>query len=183
MGKAVSLFSGSLASIVATSLVNCEESVEGVDLITFRSPFFENYELIKETAQQLWPNLSFRSQSVKKKCEELSNIPSEGSFNITASCKGCRTLLLRRGKRFMDRVGGDFLVTGEILGRNGIGEEVISLIDKEAGVEGLVYRPLSADLLASSRAEEEGKPNLRHNSRPGRAFEAIGVRIGRQRYL
>lgn len=167
MVKAVSLFSGSLASIVSTSIVRGSSGVEQTDLITFRSPFFENYERVKESAGNLWPDVNFRSQSVKKKCESLSNIPSGGQFRLKASCRGCRRLLLYRGKRFMERVDGDFLVTGEVVGRHGLGPEELADIDREAGVSGLVYRPLSAALLPDTVPEQEGWVGFRERFRDG----------------
>ncbi|MFQ6090780.1 MAG: hypothetical protein ACE5LD_05010, partial [Candidatus Bipolaricaulia bacterium] len=75
MAKAVVLFSGSLASIVATKLVMEEREMEEVKLLHFRSPFFRDYEPIKELAQGLW-ELSFRSQSLKKEFQELSGLDS-----------------------------------------------------------------------------------------------------------
>lgn len=157
MVKAISLFSGSLASAVATELMVREEGIDQLALITFRSPFFEDYDRIKEEAGRLWPEVNFRSQSVKKRVEKLSNISPNNSVQNNVSCYGCRELLLERGKRFMERMQGDFMVTGEVLDRrNGLGEEEIRRIDERSGVTGLVYRPLSSDLLEDTVPEEKG---------------------------
>ncbi len=157
MVKAISLFSGSLASIVATELVAKEEGVDELAIITFRSPFFEDYTRIKEEAARLWPEINFRSQSVKKKVEKLSNISPETSVEDNISCLGCRELILERGRRFMERMGGDFLVTGEILNRrNGLGESELLKTDENAGVSDLVYRPLSSNFLQDTVSEENG---------------------------
>ncbi|MFP4589251.1 MAG: hypothetical protein ACOCZX_01140 [Candidatus Bipolaricaulota bacterium] len=167
MIKAVSLFSGSLASVVATELVHREEQVDQVVLITFRSPFFEDYERVKEMAHSLWPDLHYRSQSVKKKCEALSNISSTGSFHLPTTCKGCRQVLLSRGKRFMERVGGDFLVTGEVLDRHGLGREALSQMEDEANLNGLVFRPLSAGLLPPTLPAQRGWVQGQHGIEAG----------------
>jgi len=153
MAKAVALFSGSLASVIATKLV-MEEGVEEVRLLHFRSPFFRDYESIKELAQGLW-NVSFRSQSLKKEFRELSN-PGDGAYQLRLSCLGCRKLMLRKGLRYMKRVGADFLITGEILGKRGLGLFELEEITREAGAEGLVLRPLSAKLLPETVPEREG---------------------------
>jgi len=154
MAKAVVLFSGSLASIVATELVMEEEGVEEVKLLHFRSPFFRDYELIKELALGLW-NASFRSQSLKKEFHELSSF-DHGPYELRLSCLGCRRLMLRKGLRFMKRVGADFLVTGEVLGRHGLGLLELEEVARQAGAEGLVLRPLSARLLPETLPEREG---------------------------
>jgi hypothetical protein len=154
MAKAVALFSGSLASIVATKLVMEERGVEEVRLLHFRSPFFRDYEPIKELAQGLW-NVSFRSQSLKKEFHELSDFDN-GPYQLRLSCFGCRRLMLRKGLRYMRRVGADFLVTGEVLGKRGLGLFELEEVARQAGVEGLVLRPLSAKLLPETLSEREG---------------------------
>lgn len=160
MAKAVVLFSGSLASIVATQLMLEEKGVEEVRLLHFRSPFFRDYESIKELAQGLW-ELSFRSQSLKKEFHELSGLNS-GPYELRLSCLSCRRLMLQKGLRFMKRVGANFLVTGEISGRHGLGLFELEEIARQAGAEGLVLRPLSAKLLPETLPEREGWVEREH---------------------
>jgi len=160
MARAVVLFSGSLASIIATKLVLEEEGVEEVRLLHFRSPFFRDYEPIKELAQGLW-SLSFRSQSLKKEFHELSSFESR-PYQLRLSCLGCRRLMLRKGLRYMKRVEADFLVTGEILGKHGLSLFELEEMAREIGAEGLVLRPLSAKLLPETVPEREGWVNRDH---------------------
>ncbi len=165
MAKAVALFSGSLASILAVKLVLDEPGVEEVKLLHFRSPFFRDYEPIKELAQRLF-GLSFRSQSLKKDFRELSGsgsrsgaaTDSDSDVNcfLRTSCFGCRKLMLRKGLRYMKRVGADFLVTGEILGRRGLELLELEELARQVGAEGRVLRPLSAKLLPETLPEREG---------------------------
>ncbi len=157
MARAVVLFSGSFASVLATKLVMEEERVEEVKLLHFRSPFFREYEAIKELAQGLW-DVSFRSQSLKKEFRELSS-SNDGTYQPQLSCLGCRKLMLRKGLRYMKRVRGDFLVTGEVLGRRGLGPLELEEAARQAGAEGLVLRPLSAKLLPETIPEREGWVN------------------------
>ncbi|OGF52986.1 MAG: hypothetical protein A2Z21_08460 [Candidatus Fraserbacteria bacterium RBG_16_55_9] len=154
MAKAVSLFSGSLASIVATKLIMQEPGVEEVKLLHFRSPFFRDYDLSKELGKAYF-NGSFRSQSVKKDFAELTNIPSVGGYDIKNCCTGCRKLMIRKALRYMKKVGADFLVTGEIVGVRGLETEDIARLTQDAGAEDRVLRPLSARLLPPTRAERE----------------------------
>lgn len=160
MARAVVLFSGSLASIIATQLMLAERGVEEVRLLHFRSPFFRDYEPIKELAGELW-DLSFRSQSLKREFQELSGLNS-GPYELRLSCFSCRRLMLQKGLRFMKRVGADFLVTGEILGGKGLGLLELEEIARQAGAEGLVLRPLSAKLLPETLPEREGWVRREH---------------------
>ena len=154
MIKAVSLFSGSLASIVATKLIMQQEGVDEVKLLHFRSPFFREYDRTKELSKEIF-KCSFRSQSVKKDFAELTNIPGTG-YTTKTCCTGCRTLMLRKAYRYMKKVNADFLITGEISGLRGLdNSDILSLTD-ESGAEDTVLRPLSAKSLPESLAEREG---------------------------
>jgi len=155
MAKAVSLFSGSLASIVATKLVLAQPGLEEVKLLHFRSPFFREYERTKQLARSCFSG-SFRSQSVKKDFAELTNIPTTGSYDRKSCCTGCRRLMIRKALRYMKKVGADFLITGEILGARGLEREDVLRLTQEAGAEDLVLRPLSAKLLPPTLPEREG---------------------------
>jgi len=154
--KALSLFSGSLASQVVTRLVEHTPGVDEVLLLHFRSPFFEEYEAVRELVKSEWPGVSFRTQSLKKDYRRLANIPPGSCFTLKRSCLSCRTLMLSRAIRYMERIQADFIVTGEIVGHNGLYEEEMERITEDLGISGLVLRPLSARLLAPSRPELEG---------------------------
>jgi hypothetical protein len=155
MVKAVSLFSGSLASIVATKLILREPGVEEVHLLHFRSPFFRDYDHTKDLGKQFF-NGSFRSQSVKRDFAELTNIPHTGSYEQKNCCIGCRTLMIRKALRYMKKVGAEFLITGEILGTRGLASEEMLELARGAGAEDRVLRPLSARLLPATWPEREG---------------------------
>lgn len=156
MVKALSLFSGSLASQVATRLIEQSPQVDKVFLLYFRSPFFEEYEQIRDIVKQNWPRASFRTQSLKKDYRRLANIPMGNCFSLTRSCLSCRTLFLSRAIRYMERIQADFIVTGERVGHHGLSEGEMKRITEDLGIGGLVLRPLSAQLLPPTRAEIEG---------------------------
>ena len=73
-------------------------------------------------------------------------------------CIDCRMLLLRKARERMEATGADFVVTGEVLGQRPMSQrrEAMAKIDREAGVEGLVVRPLCAKLLEPTIPEREG---------------------------
>jgi hypothetical protein len=150
------LFSGSLASQVATRLVERAPGVEKIFLLYFRSPFFEDYEMIREIVKQDWSKVSFRTQSLKKDYRRFVNIPPGARFSLKRSCLSCRTLFLSRAIRYMERIQADLIVTGERVGCQGLSEEEMERITEDLGISGLVLRPLSAQLLPPTRAEIEG---------------------------
>ena len=156
MVSALCLFSGSLAGRVAARLVERSPGVDKVSLLHFRSPFFEENTQLRELVKQEWPGVSFRTQSLKKDYRRLANIPPGYHFSITRSCLSCRTLMLSRAIRYMERIKADFIVTGEILGCHGLSEVEMERITETMGVQGRVVRPLSARLLPISLAEREG---------------------------
>jgi hypothetical protein len=155
MAKAVSLFSGSLASIVATKLIMNQPGVDEVKLLHFRSPFFRDYDRTKELSRGHF-KCSFRSQSVKKDFAELTNIAQSGEYDMKDSCMGCRKLMLRKALRYARKINADFIVTGEIVGVRGLEMEDVLQLSEDAGVNDLVLRPLSAKLLPQTLAEREG---------------------------
>jgi hypothetical protein len=137
-------------------LIERSPRVDKVALLHFRSPFFEEFDGLRELVREEWPGVSFRTQSLKKDYRRLANIPPGSPFSLKRSCLSCRTLMLARAIRYMERIKADFVVTGEILGRHGLSEVEMERITEDLGVGGLVVRPLSAQLLPPSQAEREG---------------------------
>lgn len=175
MVKAISLFSGSLASIVATKLVLQQPQVTEVRILHLRSPLFREYEAIpspnsdtgfshrtvKDIVREFC-DAPFRSQNVKKDFRELATIVHQPSTNGTNgsllkhACINCRQLLLKKALRCMKRIDADFIVTGEVVGERGLGASEIEKLTELAGAKGLVLRPLSAKLLQETIAEQKG---------------------------
>ncbi len=156
MVSAVSLFSGSLASLVATKLVMAERGVKEVRLLHFRSPFFCDYEQSRELAELHLTESDFRSQSIKKDFKSVAQSTADGTYNLPTGCFNCRALMLRKALRYMRKIGADFLITGEVVGERDVQANDIAQLTEEAGATGHVIRPLSAKLLPITIAEEEG---------------------------
>jgi len=183
MAKAVALFSGSLASIAAARIVMADPNVDDVLPLHFRSPFFRDYEQTKDLGQH-WFTSPFRSQGVKREFADLTNIPHTGGYDRKSCCTGCRTLMIRKGLRYMHKVGADFLVTGEIVGTRGLHADDVLRLTRDAGAEDHVLRPLSAHLLPPTRPELEGlvdrdrlyalDDETRHDQLP-RVAESLGI--------
>lgn len=156
MVTALALFSGSLASRVAARLVQRSPAVDRIFLLHFRSPFFEERDDLRELVKEEWPGTLFRTQSLKKDYRRLANIVPGQPFSLLRSCLSCRTLMLSRAIRFMQRLKADFIITGEVVDHNGLSEQELGRITEDLGIAGLVLRPLSARLLPETIPEIKG---------------------------
>jgi tRNA U34 2-thiouridine synthase MnmA/TrmU len=66
--------------------------------------------------------------------------------------------MLQKAKVRMEESGASFIVTGEVLGQRPMSQrrDAMRLIEKEAGLEGFILRPLSAKVLPATIPEKEG---------------------------
>ncbi len=149
--RALALYSGSLESALAVHLA-LEAGVAEIFLVYFRSPFFSDDELVGLWVRQDFPGRPFRSVTLKRDFLRwaLSSPP------LPLPCTFCRHVMLRRAARMLKRLHFDLVVTGEILGKHGLQPEELLAVEKNAGLEGRVLRPLSAQLLPPTWAEQAG---------------------------
>jgi len=73
-------------------------------------------------------------------------------------CIDCRIHILEKTKEVMQETGAEFIVTGEVLGQRPKSQMLHALmtIEKTAGLEGKILRPLSAQLLPPTIMEKTG---------------------------
>ncbi|MFQ5510521.1 MAG: hypothetical protein ACE5EO_01605 [Candidatus Krumholzibacteriia bacterium] len=73
-------------------------------------------------------------------------------------CVDCRIFMLARAREHMEKVGADFVFTGEVIGQRPKSQMKSTLlaIEKEVDLAGRLLRPLSARLLPVTRVEEAG---------------------------
>jgi tRNA U34 2-thiouridine synthase MnmA/TrmU len=66
--------------------------------------------------------------------------------------------MLRKAKQYAHQIGAKFIFTGEVLGERPMSQhqEALKVVEKEAGLQGKILRPLSARLLPETEAEREG---------------------------
>jgi tRNA-specific 2-thiouridylase len=84
--------------------------------------------------------------------------PQHGYGSGMNPCVDCRIFMLRRAKTYMEEVGAQFLFTGEVVGQRPKSQHRAQLrtIERESGLEGLLLRPLSAQLLPPTIPEKKG---------------------------
>jgi hypothetical protein len=84
--------------------------------------------------------------------------PKHGRGSAMNPCVDCHLFMIREAKKLAARIGADFLATGEVVGQRPMSQHRPELekIEKEAGLAGLVLRPLSAKLLPETVPEKKG---------------------------
>ena len=158
MPKAVALFSGGLDSQLAVNLM-LEQGVD-VECLTVVSVFHQAAAGPEHPAARAAARLGVPITLVDLNDEMLAMVknPRFGRGKNMNPCVDCRILLLRRAADRMRETGANFIVTGEVLGQRPMSQrrDAIRRIEREAGVEGYVLRPLSARLLNPTVPETEG---------------------------
>lgn len=159
--KAISLISGGLDSTLATKVV-MDQGVEVV-AANFVSPFCRcdrkskgcRHEA-KFVADEL--DIPLKIMNATREFLEILKSPKHGYGSHMNPCLDCRILMLKKTRELMEELGASFLITGEVLGQRPMSQrrDAMRLIEKEAGVLGLVLRPLSAKLLEPTIPEERG---------------------------
>jgi hypothetical protein len=99
--------------------------------------------------------------SVRNVTEEFLRVianPRYGYGSGVNPCIDCRIMLLRSARALMPEVGAAFVATGEVLGERPMSQrrDAMYLIERQAGLQGLVVRPLCAQALEPSIPEREG---------------------------
>jgi tRNA-specific 2-thiouridylase len=151
--RALVLISGGLDSILAARLL-LEQGLE-VTGVSFESPFF-NADRARRSAEELGIELVVLDigEDVLRIIEE----PKYGFGRNMNPCIDCHSLMVRRAAQLMEKLGASFVATGEVVGQRPKSQMRFGLeaVEREAGIGGLLLRPLSARLLDPTTAELKG---------------------------
>ena len=154
-GKALALISGGLDSTLAVKMVK-EMGLE-VEAVHFTTPFCQCDKCSVDTIAERF-NLKVHHIYLGEEFLSIVADPLHGRGSQMNVCIDCRILMLRKAKRLAEEIGADFFVTGEVLGQRPMSQHrsAMRLIEREAGVEDLVLRPLSGKLMKGTRMEDDG---------------------------
>lgn len=159
--KAIALYSGGLDSTLAI-LVMLRQGIE-VTALTFLTHFGCDISDRSSCSKNPFKAAEHFGFTVKlchlaDKFIEIVKKPKYGHGRNMNPCIDCRILMLKEAKEFMNLTGADFIITGEVLGQRPMSQrkETFPLIDKEAGLEGYVLRPLTALNLKPTIPELKG---------------------------
>lgn len=166
--KAIVLFSGGLDSCLVTKII----SLQGIKPIAlyFKTPFtgklYRNVKtgilqsreinVLKRRASQVGAELKVFTTG--NEYIEIIRSPRYGYGTNMNPCIDCKIYFYRKAYEIMIEEDAQFLVTGEVLGQRPMTQSRPTLImmERRAGVEGLVLRPLSAKLLPRTIPQEKG---------------------------
>ena len=158
--KAIVLLSGGLDSILAAKLM----LEQGVDVIAVNfsaklcmcgcKPKGES--AAQAAAKML--NIPLKTIDITNDFIEIVKNPQHGHGANVNPCIDCKIYMLRHAKDMMDENKASFLVTGEVLGERPMSQrrDALNIIEKAAGVKGILLRPLTAENLPPTMPELEG---------------------------
>lgn len=157
--KAIALLSGGLDSTLAVKLI-LQQGVE-LEALNFTTLFCTcNSRGCCVEAERVSKEFGIPYKIVNNTEDFLKVVqnPRYGYGSGANPCIDCRILMLKKAKAYMEKVGASFIVTGEVLGERPMSQrlDAMMLIEKEAGLEGLVLRPLSARRLTPTIPEKMG---------------------------
>ncbi len=156
--KVVALLSGGLDSQLAVKMMK-KQGFE-VSAVAIKTPFCDfdcgrgfGFE-IRERADDL--NVNLKTVYLGDEYIEMLKNPKHGFGSGMNPCIDCRAMMFKAAKKHMEEIGAEFIISGEVLGQRPMSQHAPALktIEKEAGLEGKIVRPLSAALLPCTEPEK-----------------------------
>ena len=157
--KCVALLSGGLDSMLAIRVLQ-EQGVE-IEAVNYFIKFAACIPTNGENAATKAAKLLGVPIKVVDITEEYLSVlqnPKHGYGANINPCIDCKIFMLKKAKEYMKEVGASFLVTGEVLGERPMSQrrDALAIIERDAGVRGILLRPLSARILDATDPEKEG---------------------------
>ncbi len=159
-GRAFSLLSGGLDSLLATRLI-MDQGVEVVG-VHFITPFFGYQKKGQECRyRERWKQLygiEARIVDVSEDYFQVLRNPRYGYGKNFNPCIDCKIFFLSRAREMLEEEKFDFLVTGEVLGQRPMSQrkDTMRIVERDSKTDGLLLRPLCAKLMKPTRPEMEG---------------------------
>lgn len=166
--RAIGLISGGLDSTLAAALMK-EQGVE-VEALNFATGFcFSDHHRAMKSPRHLLAHQALRTGAelefpvtivdiADAYFEDVLLAPKHGYGSNMNPCLDCRAYMLSRAREHLERVGADFVFTGEVLGQRPKSQlrRALDIIARESGLDDRLLRPLSAKLLPPTLPEREG---------------------------
>ena len=161
--KAVALLSGGLDSNLAVRMMQ-DQGVE-VEAIAVKTPFcdFDCGKGCGHRVKEVAVDLGIHLKTVYFGEEYLKMLkdPKYGYGSGMNPCIDCRGMMYNAAKEHMEKIGADFIVTGEVLGQRPMSQNgnALKIIENETQTNGKIVRPLSLRHLSLTDAEAQGLVN------------------------
>src|SRR5574338_242767 len=158
--KAVALLSGGLDSSLAVRMM-LEQGVD-VEAVAVKTPFCDFDcgkgcgHRVKEVADEL--GIKLKTVYFGEDYLEMLKNPKHGYGSGMNPCIDCRGMMYKAAKDHMEKIGAEFVITGEVLFQRPMSQNnrALRIIEEESGMQGKVLRPLSAKHLEPTDAEKSG---------------------------
>ncbi len=152
--RCITLLSGGLDSKLAIRIMQ-EQGIE-VEALNFKTIFTCCQDQSAQAARDLNVPLTVLTQ--QDDYLDIVKHPRFGYGKGANPCVDCRIYMFERAKSYMEQTGAQFIVSGEVVGQRPMSQKKRDLhaISHHSGLEDLLLRPLSAQLLAPTLPEREG---------------------------
>jgi len=153
--------------------------------ICFSSYFFSPVAAEK-AAKQI--GVKLRVVDFSKDHLKMVKNPQYGRGSAYNPCIDCHLMMFIAAKKIMKAEGYDFIATGEVLGQRPMSQNSASLdlIERKAGLQGFIVRPLSLKVLPETIPEKKGllkRDNFYDISGRGRGKQiALAKKMGIKEY-
>ncbi len=160
----VVLLSGGLDSLLALKLMTLQgiaaTAMHSVNCFHGAQNIEEKKERLARRAAELGAEATI-FPDITASIIRLTKQPQHGYGRHLNACIDCRLRTVREGFAAMEKIGADFVVSGEVIGQRPMSQrrDAMALADREVaawGYEGRFLRPLSAKLLPMTLPEREG---------------------------
>ncbi|MDD5696842.1 MAG: tRNA 4-thiouridine(8) synthase ThiI [Candidatus Pacebacteria bacterium] len=151
--KALVLFSGGLDSMLS-ALILRERGIKVIPVCFFS--FFFNCDKASSAAEEA--GFKLKKEDFSKEQLKIVKSPRYGRGSGMNPCVDCHLLMLKKARQIMKKQGCDFVVTGEVLGQRPFSQNkgALELMERKAGLKGMIIRPLSLKLLPKTIPEKKG---------------------------
>ena len=163
--KALALLSGGLDSMLSALLIK-EQGVYVKGIHFYTGFCITEHKRRLGLSNKANPAIKSASQigvpieiiDISKEYLKVVLNPKFGYGKNVNPCIDCRILMLKKAKEIMQKEGYDFIITGEVVYQRPMSQTPsrLKLIEREAGLEGLILRPLSAKVLPPTIPEMKG---------------------------
>jgi len=153
--KVLMLLSGGLDSTLATKIL-LDQGLN-VEALNFTTPFcLCDKCTVRRVVKMFKIRLHFSAAS--QDYLDLMADPPHGYGSQMNPCIDCRIYMFRKAREVAEKINAEFIATGEVLDERPFSQRrrAMLLIEREAGLEGKVLRPLSARLLPETEPERRG---------------------------